>query len=94
MLGRNMEMEAWAASVGDRWVRPLAFKDLTPAEIKVYEFVRDNDFESRPWVTSSAARTLGMSEEDVYKALSELTKKIRDNIWIHYESGHLHISAD
>jgi DNA-binding MurR/RpiR family transcriptional regulator len=72
----------------------LAFKDLTPDETKVYEYIRDNDFESIPWVTASAARALHMSEEDVYKALSELTKKIRDNIWIHYESGELHISAD
>ncbi len=84
-------MAAWA---GDRWVRILAFKDLTPAETRVYEYVRDNDFESMPWVTASAARDLGMTEEDVYKALSELTKKIRDNIWIHYDSGELHISAD
>jgi hypothetical protein len=72
----------------------LAFKDLTPAEMKVYEYVRDNDFESKPWITASAARALNMSEDDVYKALSELTKKIRDNIWIHYDSGELHISAD
>ena len=72
----------------------MAFKDLTSAEQNVYEYIRDNDFGNYPWVTAQAARVLGMNEEDVYKALSELTKKIRDNIWIFYDSGNLHIVAD
>lgn len=72
----------------------MAFKDLTRTEQKVYEFVRDHDFQNYPWVTAESARTLGMKEEDLYKALSELTKKIRDNIWIYYDSGELHVVAD
>ena len=72
----------------------MVLKDLTTAEQKVYEFVRDHDFQNYPWKTSESAKALGMKEEDVYKALSELTKKIRDNIWIYYDSGELHIVAD
>ncbi|MGA1821621.1 MAG: hypothetical protein ACMUIG_03760 [Thermoplasmatota archaeon] len=72
----------------------MAMKDLTPFEKQLYEYIRDNDFQSKPWITKNAARALGKSEEDVYHALSELTKKIRDNIWIYYESGHLHAVAD
>lgn len=72
----------------------MGMKDLTDFERRLYEYIRDNDFESRPWVTKEAAKKLGRSEEDVYKALSELTKKIRDNIWIYYKEGSLHAVAD
>jgi hypothetical protein len=72
----------------------MAMKDLTDVEMKVYQYVRDNDFGNYPWVTRDAARALGMSEEDLYHALSELTKKIRDNFWIYYEDGTLRVVAD
>ena len=72
----------------------MVFKDLTPTEQKVYEFIRDHDFKNYPWITYESAKVLGMKEQDLYKALSELTKKIRDNIWIYYDSGELHIVAD
>lgn len=72
----------------------MAFKDLTDMERKVYEYVRDHDFANYPWVTKDAARFLKTSEDDVYTALSELTKKIRDNIWIYYDKGEMHIVAD
>ncbi|MFW3145450.1 MAG: hypothetical protein ACMUIE_01400 [Thermoplasmatota archaeon] len=72
----------------------MAMKDLSSLEMKVYEYIRDHDFGNYPWVTKDAARYLGVSEESLYSALSELTKKIRDNIWIYYENGELHIVAD
>lgn len=72
----------------------MAFKDLTDVERRVYEYVRDHDFANYPWSTRHAARDLKTNEEEVYTALSELTKKIRDNIWIYYDKGELHIVAD
>ena len=72
----------------------MAMKDLTPFEVELYEYIKASDFESKPWVTRDAARKFGRSEEEMYKALSELTKKIRDNIWIYYESGELHVVAE
>ncbi|MGA1820380.1 MAG: hypothetical protein ACMUHU_05155 [Thermoplasmatota archaeon] len=72
----------------------MAMKDLTDLEMRVYQYVRDNDFGNYPWVTRDAARDLRISEEDLYLALSELTKKIRDNIWIYYEDGSLRVVAD
>lgn len=72
----------------------MGFKDLTSLEMKVYEFVRDRDYHIRPWITSDAARELNISEEELYTAMSELSKKIRDNFWIYYDSGHLHVVAD
>lgn len=72
----------------------MAMKDLTDEERKVYQYVRDHDFGNYPWVTKDAAKELGMSEEKLYLALSELTKKIRDNFWIYYEDGSLRVVAD
>ncbi len=72
----------------------MAMKDLTEIERKVYEYVRDHDFGNYPWITRENAKVLGMKEEDLYQSLSELTKKIRDNIWIYYDNGKLHIVAD
>ncbi len=72
----------------------MAMKDLTDIELRIYEYVRDHDFGNYPWITKDAARYLKIPEEEVYKALAVLTKKIRDNIWIYYENGELHIVAD
>ncbi|MGA1872316.1 MAG: hypothetical protein ACMUHY_01465 [Thermoplasmatota archaeon] len=72
----------------------MAMKDLTDLEMRVYQYIRDNDFGNHPWITRDAARELRISEEDLYHALSELTKKIRENIWIYYEEGSLRVVAD
>ncbi|MEA3559406.1 MAG: hypothetical protein U9R75_09165 [Candidatus Thermoplasmatota archaeon] len=72
----------------------MAFKDMTDLETRVYEYIRDHDFGNYPWITREAARDMKTSEDDIYTALSELTKKIRDNIWIYYDKGELHIVAD
>jgi len=72
----------------------MAMKDLTPMETMVYEYVKASDFSSVPWITSSEARKLGTTEEELYKTLAELTKKIKDNFWIYYEAGSIHIVAE
>ncbi len=72
----------------------MAFKDLTSFERQVYEYIRERDFETRPWITREAARNLKVEDIKIYEALSELTRKIRDNIWIFYRDGHLHVVAE
>jgi len=72
----------------------MAIKDVTDLERRLYEHIRDNDYGSRPWSTPDVARILKVTEEDVYKALSELSKKMKDNVWIYYEAGELHVVAD
>lgn len=72
----------------------MGFEDLTEIDMKVYEYVRDHDFENYPWNTEQAAEYLDIPEEEIYEALSNLAKHIRDNIWIHYKDGHIRISAD
>lgn len=72
----------------------MAMKDLTDMEMRVYQYIRDNDFGNHPWVTRDAASDLRISEEALYIALSELTKKIKENVWIYYENGSLRVVAD
>lgn len=72
----------------------MAMKDLTAFENRLYQYILANDYESRPWATPKVARELGTTEEEVYRALSELTKKIKDNIWIFYRNGSLHVVAE
>jgi hypothetical protein len=72
----------------------MAMKDLTAFENRLYQYILSNDYESRPWVTMKVAKELGTTEEEVYRALSELTKKIKDNVWIFYKNGALHVVAE
>jgi len=72
----------------------MAMKDLNALENRLYQYILSNDFESNAWVTARVARDLGISEQEVYSALSELTKKIRENIWVFYRSGELHVVAE
>lgn len=72
----------------------MVMKDLTVFENRLYQYILSNEYETRPWVTAKVVRDLGVSEEEVYKALSELTKKIKDNVWVFYKAGSLHVVAE
>jgi hypothetical protein len=72
----------------------MSFDNLTEFEKKVYEYIKINDFQSRKWSTREAARELHATEDDVYNALSKLTKEIKDNIWIYYEDGAIRMVAE
>lgn len=75
-------------------VSVMGFDDLDEKDLKVYQYIKEHDFENYPWNTEQAAAYLGLSVEEVYQALSNLSKHIRDNIWIHYKDGHIRISAE
>ena len=49
---------------------------------------------TKKWSTPDAARKMGVSEDEIYKSLSNLAKHIKDNIWIYYEDGGLRIVAE
>lgn len=72
----------------------MTFENLSPLEQRLYEYIKANDFQSRKWSTPEAARNLHASEDDIYKALSNLSKEIKDNIWIYYENGGIRIVAE
>ncbi len=72
----------------------MSYEDLSELEKKVYEFIKANDFQSKKWSTPDAAKALNLSEDDIYNALSNLSKEIKDNIWIYYEDGGIRIVAE
>ena len=45
----------------------MALSDLDTYDLKVYEYLKDNDFVENPWSTKKAAKALKMKEDDVYE---------------------------
>jgi hypothetical protein len=72
----------------------MAFSDLTENDRKLYEYIKGGDFVTKKWSTPAAARALGLAEGDVYESMSNLTKHIKDNIWISYKNGGLRVVAE
>ena len=72
----------------------MSFENLTKLEMNLYEYIKRNDFQNRKWSTKEAANALHTSDDEVYKALSNLSKEIKDNIWIYYEDGGIRIVAE
>ena len=72
----------------------MGMEDLTEIDIRVYEFVKAGDYESKKWNTKEAAKSMGISEDDVYQSLSNLAKHIKDKIWIYYKDGGIRIAAE
>lgn len=72
----------------------MAFTDLSDNDRKLYEYIKGGDFETKKWSTPTASRTLGMTEDDVYEAMANLSKHIKDNIWIYYKDGGLRVVAE
>lgn len=74
--------------------RRMGFENLSEMDRKLYEYIKQRDFETYPWSTAQAARYLGVTEQDVYESLARLAKEIPDNIWIHYKDGAIRVSAE
>ena len=72
----------------------MALSDLTDADKKVYEYLKENDFVENAWSTKNAAKTLKTKEVDVYESLSNLPEYMRNNIHIHYKDGSIRIGAN
>lgn len=72
----------------------MGFDDLSENDLKVYEFIKAGDFEGEPWSTPAAASALKLKDDDVYNALHNLARHVKDNIWIHYKNGNLRVSAE
>ena len=72
----------------------MALENLTELDRRLYEYIKLNDFEKNKWSTSDAARSLGVEESEIYESLANLTKHMKDNIWIYYKDGGLRIVAE
>ena len=60
----------------------------------MYEYIKAGDYQTKKWSTPAAARSIGISEDDVYQSMSNLTKHVKDNIWIYYKDGGLRVVAE
>lgn len=72
----------------------MAMDDLTDFELRLFEWIRQSDFEEVAWSSSRAAKAFKVPEKDIYEALAALSAKIPGNIYIHYDEGAIRISAD
>ena len=72
----------------------MALNDLDANDVRVYEYLKANDFVEKPWSTKKAATALKMKEDDVYESLSNLAEFMRNNIHIHYRDGSIRIGAN
>lgn len=72
----------------------MAEEGLTELDRRVYEYIKLNDFETNKWSTVDAARSLGVDESAIYESLANLTKYMKDKVWIYYKDGGLRIQAE
>ena len=68
--------------------------ELTELEMRLFEWIRQSDFETVAWSTPKAAKSFGVTQNEIYEAVASLTKKLPNKIQIYYEAGKLHIAAD
>ena len=72
----------------------MGMEDLTELDRRLYEYIKQNDFESKKWSTPDAAQKLGVSEEEIYKSLANLAKHLKDKVYIYYKDGGIRIAAE
>jgi hypothetical protein len=67
-------------------------KALTEDERRLWEYIQKYDFEDNPWSTPAASKELEMDEDAVYKALSEIAKKLKGDIYLYYKNDGIRIA--
>jgi hypothetical protein len=67
---------------------------LTNDERRLWEYILKYDFEGNPWSTPEASKELRMDEEEVYKALAEVNKKVGEDMYIYYKNGAIRIATE
>jgi hypothetical protein len=72
----------------------MGMEDLTEFERRLFEWIRQSDFETVAWSTERAAEAFDVDSEEVYEALAALTAKVPHNIYVHYSDGAIRISAE
>ena len=69
-------------------------EDLTELEARIFEWIRQSDFETVAWSTAKAARSFKVKQDEIYDALSALTRKVPKRIQISYKDGSLRVAAE
>ena len=68
--------------------------EVTDLEARLFEWIRQSDFETVPWSTAKAAKAFKVKQDEIYEAVAALTKKMPKQIQVYYEEGNLHIAAE
>tara|TARA_B100000886_G_scaffold109650_1_gene73448 strand:+ start:377 stop:589 length:213 start_codon:yes stop_codon:yes gene_type:complete len=68
--------------------------ELTTFELRLFEWIKQSDFENVAWSTRSAARSFKCKESEIYEGVASLSKKMPNRIQIYYENGNVHIAAE
>jgi hypothetical protein len=66
---------------------------ITDFDKKLFEYIKEGDYESEPWSTPKAAEALGVEEKEVYESLCRLQKLKKGEIYIYYRNGALRIQT-
>jgi predicted transcriptional regulator len=72
----------------------MAQENLSDLDRRLYEYIKLNDFETNKWSTVDAAKSLGVEESAIYDSLANLSKNLKDKVWIYYKDGGLRIAAE
>ena len=76
------------------WLAGTMSDELTEFENRLFEWIRQSDFEKVAWSSKKAAKAFEVDENDVYEALSALTRKVPKRIQLYYSDGNIHIAAE
>ena len=68
--------------------------ELTEFELRLFEWIKQSDFESVGWSTKKAAKAFKCDEDEIYEGVAALTRKVPTRIQVYYEEGKLHIAAE
>ena len=68
--------------------------ELTEFELRLFEWIRQSDFETVAWSTKKAAKSFKCKEDEIYEGVASLTKKIPARIQLYYADGNVHIAAE
>lgn len=69
-------------------------ENLSELDMRLYQYIKLNDFETNKWSTPEAAKSLGVEESEVYDSLANLSKHMKDKVWIYYKDGGLRIASE
>lgn len=69
-------------------------ENLSELDMRLYQYIKLNDFETNKWSTPEAAKSLGVEESEIYDSLANLSKHMKDKVWIYYKDGGLRIASE
>lgn len=72
----------------------MAQENLSELDKRLYQYIKLNDFETNKWSTPDAAKSLGVEENEIFESLANLSKHLKDKIWIYYKDGGLRIASE